>query len=92
MKVIYHENLGTKTDYGYGYKVVEDTEVAEYVKQGWYQRSIDVPTNIHRVAAESEEEALLLEVDPPASGPGSDPAAASVDKPEAKKKGRPSKK
>jgi len=93
-QIIYHETMGTRTDYGYGYKVVENSEVNGYVKQGWYEKSIDVPTNIHRVAAEVEEESLESKSSPedfPVSDTEENPETEKVVAPK-KKAGRPSKK
>ena len=93
MVVIYHETMGTPTDYGYGYKVVEPEEVKAYVKQGWYEKSIDVPTNIHRVAAEKEENQFAPEPEPELKdGVEGDQEPDKQTAPMAKKKGRPSKK
>jgi hypothetical protein len=92
MVVVYHETMGTPTDYGYGYKVVEPSEVESYVKQGWYKNSLDVPTNIHRVAAEVEEEKLKPE---PEAETNADPEKKLETEKAAdpkKKVGRPSKK
>ena len=105
-QVIYHETLGVKTDYGYGYKVVESKDVPAYVKQGWFEKSLDVPTNIHRAAAEQEEINLGIEADyedvspevdnsadpDPESLPAGQTAPEPVSSPEKKKRGPKAKK